>query len=349
MGWQGFVLLFACYGYLILAKMNSPSINVNKMSESVAENSLESLPLNVSVITWNLAEKVPSSSSSHQFLAQYRTSDIIVLGVQECENVKPRRHEGHRSKGWKAIQLSYFPSKRFHCFAQHKMGGLQISVFIKRSLKKKVQGIQLLDVACGVGNVVANKGAVCCLLRIHSKTIAFVNAHLAAHQNKVKERNADVERISDSIISRAQKRWLHKGFKRRKSSFSSSNSVVSSQKPSSLQSFLSSQPILNNMMSTLSGLEVGGNSKTKKTGKERRMVSSKGRRKRNRTNSFTKEKNKRRKRRDGSSGVKKNSDNHREEEEELRWPFDAVVFFGDLNYRLELPRLEVPFSCFYLI
>ena len=50
----------------------------------------------------------------------------------------------------------------------------------------------MLDVACGIGNMINNKGAICALLRMkNSKTIAVVNAHLAAHSDKVKERNAD--------------------------------------------------------------------------------------------------------------------------------------------------------------
>ena len=44
---------------------------------------------------------------------------------------------------------------------------------------------QVLDVACGVGNVLTNKGAICVLLRVRGKIVALINAHLAAHVGKV--------------------------------------------------------------------------------------------------------------------------------------------------------------------
>ena len=45
----------------------------------------------------------------------------------------------------------------------------------------------MVDVACGIGQILANKGAVGVVLKMRSgKTLALVNAHLAAHQNKVR-------------------------------------------------------------------------------------------------------------------------------------------------------------------
>ena len=40
--------------------------------------------------------------------------------------------------------------------------------------------------------------------------MSIVNAHFAAHSEKVKERNADYARITQSIISRAPIGWLKK-------------------------------------------------------------------------------------------------------------------------------------------
>ena len=65
------------------------------------------------------------------------------------------------------------------------MGGLQVAVYAKKNIANKIQGTQILDVACGVGNVLTNKGAICVLLRIKGKTLALINAHLAAHVGKV--------------------------------------------------------------------------------------------------------------------------------------------------------------------
>lgn len=140
---------------------------------------------NVSVITWNLAEKELQASGC-EFLRDFRNSDFIVIGVQECEDIKPRRHEGRRSRAWKKIQETTF-GRSFECLAQHKIGGIQLAVYCKRKLAKRVQGVQVMDVACGIGNVLSNKGAICVLLRMKGKTLALINAHLAAHQGKVRQ------------------------------------------------------------------------------------------------------------------------------------------------------------------
>ena len=137
----------------------------------------------ISVITWNLAEKSPSKKD-YLFLSNYRDDDIVVVGAQECEDVRPRREEGHRSKAWRKLMNSSL-GKSFTCVANHKMGGLQIAVFVKKNVAGRIQGTQILDVACGVGNVLTNKGAVCVLLRMGGKTLALINAHLAAHVGKV--------------------------------------------------------------------------------------------------------------------------------------------------------------------
>lgn len=65
------------------------------------------------------------------------------------------------------------------------MGGLMVAVFVKKRLVKLVQGVQIIDVACGVGNFLTNKGGICVILRINNKTVALINSHLAAHQKHV--------------------------------------------------------------------------------------------------------------------------------------------------------------------
>lgn len=193
-----------------------PNVNdsVGYSTFTPTKDPLPPLNLNLSVLTWNLAEKAPSEQEC-DFIKYFRESDIVCLGVQECEDIKPRRHEGHRSRIWKAIQKKKL-GKSFECLAQHKMGGIQLSVWAKKRIVKKIHGVHVLDVACGVGNVLTNKGAICVLLRVRGKTLAIINAHLAAHQHKVADRNADYHRIMDMITSRAPKRWLTMGHSRRR-------------------------------------------------------------------------------------------------------------------------------------
>jgi hypothetical protein len=64
-----------------------------------------------------------------------------------------------------------------------------------------------------MGNTLGNKGGVCVTFSIGITKLAFVNAHLAAHQNHVKERNSDYNKImkempsilTKSILNNSQK------------------------------------------------------------------------------------------------------------------------------------------------
>jgi hypothetical protein len=55
---------------------------------------------NISVVTWNLAEKSPSARDC-AFLKELQSdSDFVVIGVQELEDIRPRRTEGKGSDAW---------------------------------------------------------------------------------------------------------------------------------------------------------------------------------------------------------------------------------------------------------
>ena len=141
------------------------------------------------IISWNLAEKSPKEI---KFLRQNNSNstnqyDIIVFGVQELEDIRPRRNEGRRSKLLHKLQKQTL-GKLYVCIDKSKLGGIQTNVYVKKSLMKQVQDIQVVHVVCGIGNVIVNKGAICTLLKINNRSICLINSHLAAHQHKVRIR-----------------------------------------------------------------------------------------------------------------------------------------------------------------
>jgi hypothetical protein len=172
--------------------VNSPSISTNSsntVSTSIADDdNSTNIPsrrnISIGILSWNLAEKSPSAEDC-SFLSELKDCDLVALGIQECEDLRPRRHEGRRSKKWQNIHRKIF-GKRYECLAAHKFGGLQLVLYANKHAAKLVSGVQTIEVACGIGNVLNNKGAISVLLRMQGgKTLTFVNAHMAAHQHMV--------------------------------------------------------------------------------------------------------------------------------------------------------------------
>lgn len=59
----------------------------------------------VCVVTWNLAEESPPLRDLEFLRHASRGSDLVAVGVQEIENLKPRRHEGGRTREWRRLLI----------------------------------------------------------------------------------------------------------------------------------------------------------------------------------------------------------------------------------------------------
>ena len=80
-------------------------------------------------------------------------------------------------------------------------GWIQMELFVRRELLPMVMDVKRDAVSCGIGNVVGNKGAVGLSFSYAGAHLCFLNAHLAAHKEKVKQRNADYHRIVKTMFA----------------------------------------------------------------------------------------------------------------------------------------------------
>ena len=69
--------------------------------------------------------------------------------------------------------------------------GLYVLVFARQSLLPDISDVTCSYVGAGLLGKLGNKGAVGVRLRLGVKSVCFVCAHLAAHQEEVRRRNAD--------------------------------------------------------------------------------------------------------------------------------------------------------------
>jgi hypothetical protein len=193
--------------------------------EDIAEVEDEETDLTVSVVTWNLAEDSPPEEDA-AFIRRFRTcgderekgSDIVLISAQECENIKPRRTEGRRSREYRRLMIKML-GKDYVPIALHLVGGIQFGLFCKRSILSDVEQVSVADVTCGIGNVFHNKGAIAAFVTMKSKEsddsgrakslrMLFVTAHMAAHVKNIEARNADFWRIASELEAQAPPRFL---------------------------------------------------------------------------------------------------------------------------------------------
>ena len=176
--------------------------------------------IKVSVVTWNLAESSPSEEDA-SFFQKLRGSDLVLISGQECEDIKPRRTEGHRSREYRRLMIKML-GKGFVPLALHMLGGIQFGLFVKRKLLDQVEDISIGDVTCGIGNVFHNKGAIGAFLQMKARNEAssktaraksvnmlFATAHFAAHVKNWEARDADYNRAMLEFLSQAPPKMIH--------------------------------------------------------------------------------------------------------------------------------------------
>ena len=169
----------------------------------------------VACVTWNLAATSPSSKDA-KFLEKLRRHDLVCICVQELEDLKPRRQPGHRAEAWTALLAEKFPAKTHTVVADQSAGPVRLTILQKRKSKLiKVEACTCGDVACGIGNVLRNKGCAAAFLDLkvrYDKTsgsakLLVISAHLAAHAHKANDRDADFHRICRELLPQMPPEW----------------------------------------------------------------------------------------------------------------------------------------------
>ena len=107
------------------SKISDSSINTsfdnNRNITRVNNTNFNTNNISLSIITWNLGEYTPKHLN---FISTYNSSDIIAVGVQECEDIRPRmsNKESKKSRIYRA-RLKKAIGKSYKCISQDKLGG----------------------------------------------------------------------------------------------------------------------------------------------------------------------------------------------------------------------------------
>jgi len=137
--------------------------------------------------------------------------DIYVIGTQECQyddpngSMKKVIRSPSQKNMYKKCEDSWFNalSKHFEPFtvllAKISLMEIRIGVFVRKTALRRISNVKTATVACGIGNVIGNKGGVCVAFDFDNCKLCFVNSHLAAHQHKCEARNEDYGNIVEGL------------------------------------------------------------------------------------------------------------------------------------------------------
>ncbi|KAF8318496.1 DNase I-like protein [Clavulina sp. PMI_390] len=83
---------------------------------------------------------------------------------------------------------------------KERMMGIYLAVYVHRDVKPLIKGVDKHAVTAGlIGGRVGNKGGVGISLNVNGTTFLFINAHLAAHGNRVQARMANLAKIKAEL------------------------------------------------------------------------------------------------------------------------------------------------------
>eukprot|EP01031_Cornospumella_fuschlensis_P027507 gene27507-33224_t len=170
--------------------------NLGLGNDEIEKWVLENKQVMVRTVTWNLCAKPPPNKDAIvNTTIPLNKFHVYVVGTEECERSIAQSAINPSKKNWEAY-LRDAIGPRYKPLRSHTLQAIHIMVFVHEAIAHMCNVATSAAVAFGVGNTLGNKGAVGLLLRIGSSRLIVVNAHLSAHQNSVKQRNAEFHKIN---------------------------------------------------------------------------------------------------------------------------------------------------------
>ncbi|OLN86901.1 putative inositol polyphosphate 5-phosphatase C9G1.10c [Colletotrichum chlorophyti] len=187
--------------------------------------------LKVLCMTWNAGASTPHSlryaqedSEFIKSLLQANSSpDILIFGFQELVDLedktatakrflKVKKKEGsdqermsHQYRDWRDFLLKslddYMPADcLYHLLHTATLVGLFTCIFVKSTLRDRIQNLSAAEVKRGMGGLHGNKGAIVVRFMVDDSSLCFINCHLAAGQSQANSRHNDVAAILEAQI-----------------------------------------------------------------------------------------------------------------------------------------------------
>eukprot|EP01048_Picozoa_sp_COSAG05_P006834 COSAG05_NODE_461_length_9571_cov_14.935283_10_plen_442_part_00 len=151
--------------------------------------------LRLHMVTWNLHGGLPNEPLASLFPSGH---DVYVVATQEnCSSSLPTTLLWSSHSQW--IEQLRGLLAGCELISQRSLGAIHLAIFVRSELAPTISCVRSSNVATGFANVLGNKGAVGICLKVRGRSLAFVSSHLAAHQEKVAERNADFHRIDQGL------------------------------------------------------------------------------------------------------------------------------------------------------
>jgi len=152
---------------------------------------------------WNLHGK-RAPADLHPWLNRSPGHHVYVIGTCECERSIEKSMLWASKVRWEQ-QVKQHLGSDYCMIAACNMSAIHVMVFLHRHLWRYCSDIRTAQVATGFANFVGNKGGTQIGFNLGRTSMLFVNAHLAAHAGKMKERTMSLARIlADSPIRKAK-------------------------------------------------------------------------------------------------------------------------------------------------
>lgn len=166
----------------------------------------------VYVVTWNVGSRFPDNISLRHLLGLQDVTvdkdtketnahlpDIYALGLQEV-NAQPQQQVLglFKEDPWTHKAKELLRNYDYVAVKTEQMQGLLLSMFVRRQHVEHLQDIEAEFTRTGFGGIWGNKGAVSVRFTLYGCGLAFVVAHLTAHDHMMDERIEDYKQILEN-------------------------------------------------------------------------------------------------------------------------------------------------------
>ncbi|KAI9598106.1 Endonuclease/exonuclease/phosphatase [Syncephalis fuscata] len=128
---------------------------------------------------------------------------LLVIGTQECLSTAANAvFFSPEYEAWEHRLSNWFGSEYFLIGSQG-MGALHLAVFVWHRCWHWIRAVESAEVATGMGGMIGNKGAVGISVLFGETSLLFINSHLAAHAERISQRNQDYARIEKEMQLRS--------------------------------------------------------------------------------------------------------------------------------------------------